>query len=95
MLARCPVQLGAAEVEGRREVELLLTRGRGLGEGPVVRRAIEGWRAGAGAGRGRGGLEIGQAAGFGAVGCAIGLLVASEAELVGPVERHGGGGGGV
>lgn len=80
---------GAAEVEGGREVEL----GAGrcwLGEGPLVGRAGECGGVGSGAGRRRRRLVVvGQTAGFGAVGGAVGLLVAGKAELVSPIERHG------
>jgi len=79
---------GAAEVESGREIELGVGRCR-LGERPLVRRGRECWRAGSGAWCRRGLLVVGQAARFGAVGGAVGLLVASKAELVSPIERHG------
>lgn len=87
VLERSTAQLRAAEVVGGRKVELCARR-CGLREGPLVRGAGRCWRAGPGAG-GRRLVEVGQAAGLGAVGGAVGLLVAGEAELVCPVERHG------
>lgn len=60
----------------------------GLVREPGVVGGVEAWRAGNRAGH-RGLLKVGQAARFGAVGGAIGLLVAAEAELVCPGIGHG------
>ncbi len=78
--------LNVAKVEGGREVEAAGAAYR-FGEGPLGRRHQR-WRAGPGAGRRRL-LVVCQAAGLGAVGCSVCLLVAGEAELMCPVERHG------
>lgn len=75
------IGLRGGEVVGGREEEAGgLVRGRGRREGG---------RAGGGAGGRARLLVVGEAAGLGAVGCAVGLLVAGEAELVGPeIEGH-------
>lgn len=83
--------LGEPKVERRREVKLVARGGRWSGQSPVKRWAVQGWRA---RGRGRRGwrrlVVVSQTAGFGAVGGTVGLLVATQAELVFPVERHDG-----
>ena len=82
--------LGEAEFVRRRQVELV-RRGCWPGEVPVEGRVAQGRGArGRARRRRRGLLVVGQAAGFRAVGGTVGLLVATQAELVFPVERHGG-----
>ncbi len=83
--------LGEAEVVRGREVELGVRRGRRPAEGPVERRAAQRRARGRRGSRRRGLVVISQAAGLGAVGGTLGLLVAAQAELVRPVERHVGG----
>lgn len=85
---RCAaVGLRGAEVVGRREVEL---RRLMAGEGRRGKRRAEG--AGSARGCRAGLLEVGESARLRAVGGTVGLLVAAEAELVGPeIESHGDG----
>lgn len=79
-------RLRVGEVDGGAEEEAGLRLG--LLREPRVAGGVEAWRAGGRAGH-RGLVIVGQAAGFGAVGGALGLLVAAEAELVCPEIGHG------
>lgn len=81
---RATVRLGVGKVVGGREVQVLGL----LPRSPRVRRGVEAGGAGNRAGRRRL-LEVGKAAGFGAVSGAVSLLVAAEAKLVGPEVKTG------